>query len=1169
MRIDRLDLIAFGCFTDRHIELGAPGVHVISGPNEAGKSTVRHALDQLLYGMDRQTSYDFVHAMRDLRLGALVRDEHGRVLDVVRHKRDRDPLTRADGSVLAEAELTRLLAGVGRDDFRQVFALDHAGLRAGGAELLRGEGDVGRALFESRSSARLGEVLTRLEERAAQLYKIRGKNQRINAGLVELGRLRKRVQDDGLAPAVFGEAVEESRRAEEERDRLGRERSDARVRFERLDRVRQALPVLAKRAELDAALAETSAGGPPVGADVAATLAALDARTAETAAERARLERESARARAEWAEPGADRDLLAAGAAVDALHADVAAIRDAVEQADHADAEATEARGVAAELLARVRPDRALDDPTAYELPAGVAARVTALRDDLTVCEARRAGAVEQVAHRRARLDAARAAGAAIPEPADPAVLRALLRSVPGDPVEDIARDERRLAELDHEAADLRGRHGLADLDVRAPDHPARLRLPGREWVADRLGRLLRVRAELDETAAAERALVSEHDGRRRELAVSSLADPPPTPADWAAVRAERDRLWTLIRASPAPADDRIDAYERAVAAADEIAEHIARRAEEAVRRGRLEADLAHDERTLARLAEQRAAATGRAGELAADWARAWAPSGLPAPDPHDAVAVLDAIGELARVEVEARGVRERLAAGRARVAALVADFRTALAESGAPTGTSTLPALIAQADARRDTLADAVREREAVVAAVREAEAELTEAVTESERAEGERAAWERRRHELARELDLPEGGPDTIAAAVATLAEVAAAVGRAAEADRRRIRAADRVAGFGARTAEAFLACGRSAPSEPTGRPAFAAVLDLHRELTAARGVEAARTGLAERIADLERALRAGRDAAAHTEAELAALVAASGAADLGDLRAAVERSARVRDLEAALADHRALLSPEVEQEAARYAPDELDVEIEDAARRVEEADAAYAAAGETLGRRRQSMLDLERESVAAARAQEEVAGTVAAIAEDTEEFVRLRLAREVLLRCMEDYRKENQAPVLARAEEVFAALTGGRFDRLLVETEGRKGAPVLRARRAGGAGHAGSGAGVLGVDEMSEGTRDQLYLALRLASLDAYADAGRAMPIVLDDVAMTFDDGRTRAMLSVLDAMADRFQVVVFTHHPHLGRLAVDTLAPGRAHVHELPVHVPPSRAGVPGD
>lgn len=48
------------------------------------------------------------------------------------------------------------------------------------------------------------------------------------------------------------------------------------------------------------------------------------------------------------------------------------------------------------------------------------------------------------------------------------------------------------------------------------------------------------------------------------------------------------------------------------------------------------------------------------------------------------------------------------------------------------------------------------------------------------------------------------------------------------------------------------------------------------------------------------------------------------------------------------------------------------------------------------------------------------------------------------------------------------------------------------------------------------LSEGTADQLYLALRLASPEHHAQAGRMMPLVLADVFMTFDDERAAAAL-----------------------------------------------------
>ncbi|MFC7650235.1 hypothetical protein ACFQX6_65310 [Streptosporangium lutulentum] len=61
-------------------------------------------------------------------------------------------------------------------------------------------------------------------------------------------------------------------------------------------------------------------------------------------------------------------------------------------------------------------------------------------------------------------------------------------------------------------------------------------------------------------------------------------------------------------------------------------------------------------------------------------------------------------------------------------------------------------------------------------------------------------------------------------------------------------------------------------------------------------------------------------------------------------------------------------------------------------------------------------------------------------------------------------------------------------------------------------------------------------------------------------MDDIFMTFDDQRARATLGVLDEMADRFQMIVFTHHNHLTDLARAELSEDRVHVHPLPRFAP---------
>ena len=79
------------------------------------------------------------------------------------------------------------------------------------------------------------------------------------------------------------------------------------------------------------------------------------------------------------------------------------------------------------------------------------------------------------------------------------------------------------------------------------------------------------------------------------------------------------------------------------------------------------------------------------------------------------------------------------------------------------------------------------------------------------------------------------------------------------------------------------------------------------------------------------------------------------------------------------------------------------------------------------------------------------------------------------------------------------------------------------------------------IVGVEGMSDGTTDQLYLAIRLASLEAYMERNEAMPFIVDDILIKFDDERAAAALQVLAELSRWTQVIFFTHHMRLVELA----------------------------
>ena len=115
-----------------------------------------------------------------------------------------------------------------------------------------------------------------------------------------------------------------------------------------------------------------------------------------------------------------------------------------------------------------------------------------------------------------------------------------------------------------------------------------------------------------------------------------------------------------------------------------------------------------------------------------------------------------------------------------------------------------------------------------------------------------------------------------------------------------------------------------------------------------------------------------------------------------------------------------------------------------------------------------------------------------------------------------------------MLKRAGELFAILTRGSFQTLQLEFDEDDNAELAGIR------HDGRRVAVAG---MSEGTVDQLYLALRIAAIEDYLDHAEPMPFIADDLFINFDDKRAAAGFRVLSELAKKTQVLFFTHHQHL--------------------------------
>ena len=254
MRIDELRLMAFGPFTDLALDLsgGRQGFHLIYGANEAGKSSALRALRYLLYGIPERSTDNFIHPYSKMRLGAAIRSSKGQVFEFVRRKGRVNTLRTADDdSLLEETDLQQYLSGVNADLFVTMFGIGHEDLVQGGQDIIRGGGEVGRLVFSAGSGiVNLREIQNEIQEKADQLFRPSGQKQKINATLGQLKNNRKELREAQLPGQEWVKHDEALRAALTRKDIVETELILQQKKLSRLQRIREALPLIAKRREL-------------------------------------------------------------------------------------------------------------------------------------------------------------------------------------------------------------------------------------------------------------------------------------------------------------------------------------------------------------------------------------------------------------------------------------------------------------------------------------------------------------------------------------------------------------------------------------------------------------------------------------------------------------------------------------------------------------------------------------------------------------------------------------------------------------------------------------------------------------------------------------------------------------------------------------------------------
>ncbi len=1048
MRIATLELIAYGPFRGTTLDFSAPGVHVVFGRNEAGKSTTLRAITGLLYGIDPRTRDGHLHDLRDLRIGGVLESASGERLRVVRRKGNTNTLLDERDKPIDEGVMRKLLGGVSKETFTHAFGLDHDTLAAGANALLEGKGDLGESLFDAGvgGGGEVQRLLAQLEAEADAIYRPRASSLPLNEALKSFAEAQKAVRAKESRPEAFIQQEQGLSEAVQERDACVAKKKELETKRARLARARRRLPLERRRDRAKQRLAELG----PVGTQLERVEALKDRfgvyeKTLEQRRElRAKAERLAASlasaARRAGVDPGADMSALRLDgrrtARVETLLGERTALLARLEATATEIARLERERDRLSEIVARAEVGGDVADQRLHALTSALD-------------RARSLGDIEaRIANERTKIDLQR-------------------------------------RKLEARAAKLGPFEGKLDelVALRLPALATVRRLQARAQEGDvALSRIDERLADLEREAASI----------EKELAVRSGDFAPPDLAALRAARAARDEAWRALRAAKDEEARRAAEVEveGLLREADAVADRMIREADRVTTLARLRSEADAVARNIEKAKDDRERAVRSRDELRAELLGLFEPAGVEPQGFVEACQWLEDHAQIAEAWGQVREAEAALAAEEAKAASAKDDLVAALRafDDGLGDCVSRLSDLVALAAERAARIEGQRREATDAVRSLVEVRTKLDE------------------------RLALRTRDEAALADVSAKLGELLAPLGIAADAHVDEVR----------RSIEAL-------------RELF--------DVVDARAEEEARMRVTE--ADI----RAFEDDLARALEELAPDLASLAPGDAA--RALFARAAEAREaakeastIDAQLASEEELVLDDAER-ALLSDPDAAARAEEELTEQIDEVDGEISRLTERIGGLRSGLERMRAESHAA-EAAAAAQLHLSRVRENVERWCRVRLAAFVLSREIERYREENQGPLLAASSSLFSRLTLGGFSGIKAGFD-EKDRPCLRCVRADGT--------EVDVAGLSDGTRDQLYLSLRLASLLRRAEVAEPMPLVLDDVLIQLDDQRASAALSVLAEVARTMQVLFFTHHARLVELARAAIPPNELVIHEL--------------
>lgn len=1152
MRFRHLHLPAYGKFTDLSLDLSRPksstaaDLHLIYGDNEAGKSTLLRAITALLYGIPARTPDNFLHSYNQLRLAAEIESSDGKLLEIQRVKANKNTLRDGAGNPLPDHALIASLGAVDESFFRMLFGMDHASLREGGERRLAQKNNLGQSLFSgSQANTVIAEAIQRLRDEADSLYTVSGrKNLSLKDAVERYKDLVRQLRDAQVDPEQWAKARDNAQEAIQAREALDQQLCANQQAREWLVRCSDSAPQIRQLESLKIQQKDLPIL-PHLPLDFSDRIQKLNEDETRHGREQDSLNRRLDQLLQKQVDPALSLPWLAQENTIDQLQAELTRYQQSGDLAAKGRLDLERRR---VDIQKQARDLELPGDLTALEacrlsdtarLEIDEQARVLSRqREELAVLDEK----IRQCEHQQTGL---RKSLELLPVSDFPGADDLALRADAFAKTAEMLPERRR----QHDMACAVFERDLARLPLVGDREAEILQLAIplvttlREF-QDRLGS-----ADHLEATLAHHIEESEVEGNRLRQSRADLQRRSglPSLSDLAEARLQRDQRFQALQQEweGGHASPKVHAseYPDLVKAADDLADRLRVGAEALASISELDHQIQRQQDTAKQHQAKLRDCQADRKTLLLEWSALWSPHGIDPLSPAEMIEWREAWKLLAADSEALAASAAELERDEGIYGALLADMEAALAAVGS------FARLRQDLRLRIDEIHSGNGER-------RSLSKQLDVAILAGKALASTRSSLGKTTTELTatwagtlQRLHFPAGATPSMVTQLLSRQQ-----GLFAELDRFHqisVEVADH---------EAFLAgyeqrAKTLAESLAIESPVTAEQIALFgNTLARYRKEKIEQDGIAGEIQEIRReldrqAITAGE--LAQTASTLLQTAKLDKRESLPEFLATWQHSRSLSDKISQLEE--LLLAPARGEDLSSFSQrvlaenhETLHSELAALARAHDDLIQEREKVEERRRSHQEALTQFENTSDLAAQIRQESALVAADIEQQARRFIRLESAITFLESQIASYQEASQGPLMNRSGELFEEMTEGRFIRL--ETGWNdSGDPYLLARSASGTS--------LGLDALSEGTRDQLYLALRLAALEQHLESHEPLPLILDDLFITFDDQRSAALLKVLARFAERTQILLFTHHRHLLDVADQALSKSGYHRHQL--------------